>query len=172
MTQIFLLICSASLYAKLLKWNSLVKASAVLCLVAQSCPVLCDCMDCSPPGSSVFGDSPVMNIGVGCHALLQGIFPTQETNWDFLHCRQILGQLSYQGSPDERIWTIKSLLIHIGPWMFLKSYIYLFDIFVWLHWVLGALRRAFSFSCGMTDLVPWPGTEPKPLALGACRLSH
>ena len=34
-------------------------------------------MDCSPPGCSVHGDSPGKNIGVGCHALLQGIFPTQ-----------------------------------------------------------------------------------------------
>ena len=30
---------------------------AVLCLVAQSCPALCNPMDCSPPGSSVHGDS-------------------------------------------------------------------------------------------------------------------
>ena len=28
---------------------------AVLCLVTQSCPTLCDPMDCSPPGSSVHG---------------------------------------------------------------------------------------------------------------------
>ena len=27
----------------------------MLCLVAQSCPTLCDSMDCSPPGSSVHG---------------------------------------------------------------------------------------------------------------------
>ena len=44
----------------------------VLCLVAQLCPTLCDHMDCSPPGSSVHGDSPGKNTGVGCHALLQG----------------------------------------------------------------------------------------------------
>ena len=36
--------------------------------------------DCSPPGSSVHGDSPGKNTGVGCHALLQGIFPTQRLN--------------------------------------------------------------------------------------------
>ena len=46
---------------------------AVLYLVAQSCPTLCDPMACSPPGSSVHGDSPGMSTGVGCHALLQGI---------------------------------------------------------------------------------------------------
>ncbi|KAI4548663.1 hypothetical protein MG293_000993 [Ovis ammon polii] len=37
----------------------------------------CDPVDCSPPGSSVHGDSPGKNTGVGCHALLQGIFLTQ-----------------------------------------------------------------------------------------------
>ena len=50
---------------------------AVLWLVAQSCPTLCDTRDCSPPGSSVHGNTPGKNIGVGCHAFLQGIFPTQ-----------------------------------------------------------------------------------------------
>ena len=38
--------------------------------------------------------------GVGSLSLIQGIFPTQESNWTLLHCRQILHQLSYQGSPD------------------------------------------------------------------------
>ena len=44
------------------------------------------------PGSSVHGDSPCKNTEVGCHALLQGIFPTQESksNWGLLHCRWIL----------------------------------------------------------------------------------
>ena len=35
--------------------------------------------------------------GVGCHFLLQGIFPTQGSNLALLHCRQILYQLSHQG---------------------------------------------------------------------------
>ena len=51
---------------------------AVLYLVVQSCLTLCDPMDCSLPGSS--GDSPGKNTGVGCHALLHGIFPTQRSN--------------------------------------------------------------------------------------------
>ena len=37
-------------------------------------------MDCSPPASSVHGDSPGKNTGVGCHVLLQGIFLTQGLN--------------------------------------------------------------------------------------------
>ena len=36
---------------------------------------LCDPVDCSPPGSSVHGDSPDKNTGVGCHSHLQGIEP-------------------------------------------------------------------------------------------------
>jgi len=39
------------------------------------------------------------NTGVGNLSLLQQIFPTQEFNWGLLHHRQILYQLSYQGSP-------------------------------------------------------------------------
>ena len=38
------------------------------------------------------------NIGVGSLSVLQWIFPTQESNQDVLHCRQIPYQLSYQGS--------------------------------------------------------------------------
>ena len=37
--------------------------------------------------------------GVGSLSFLQWIFPTQELNWGLLHCRWILYQLSYQGSP-------------------------------------------------------------------------
>ena len=65
--------------------------------VAQSCVTLCDPMDCSPPGSSVHGDSPGKNTGVGCHALLQGIFPTQGSNPGLLHCRRILYRMHHQG---------------------------------------------------------------------------
>ena len=53
--------------------------------VIQSCPTLCDPMDYSSPGSSVHGDSPGKNIGVGCHALLQGIFPNQGLDPSLLH---------------------------------------------------------------------------------------
>ena len=45
-----------------------------------SCSVVSDSrnpMDCSPPGSFVNGDYPGKSTGMGCHVLLQGIFPTQ-----------------------------------------------------------------------------------------------
>ena len=44
-------------------------------------------------------NSPGRNTGVGCHFLLQGIFPTQGSNLGLLHCRQILYYLSHKGSP-------------------------------------------------------------------------
>ena len=37
-------------------------------------------MDCSLPGSSVHGDSPGKDTGVGSLSLLQVIVPTQELN--------------------------------------------------------------------------------------------
>ena len=43
-------------------------------------------------------NSPGQNTGMGSLSLLQGIFLTQESNWGLLHCRQILYQLSYEGS--------------------------------------------------------------------------
>ena len=63
---------------------------------------LCDPMNYSLPGSSAQGNSPPKNIGVGCHALLQGIFQTQESNPGLPHCRRILYHLSHQGSPNNK----------------------------------------------------------------------
>ena len=48
------------------------------CLVAKSCPILCYPMNCSPPGSSVHGDSPGKRTGVGCHFLLWGSSPARD----------------------------------------------------------------------------------------------
>ena len=57
-------------------WASSV-ASTFQCVYAQSlqsCPTLCDPVDSSTPGSSVHGDSPGKNTGVGCQALLHSSF--------------------------------------------------------------------------------------------------
>ena len=109
--------------------------------VTQSCPTLCDPMDCSLPGSSVHGilqarilewaafpfsrgsaqprietRSPTLQADslpaeppgktkkprVGSLSLLQRIFRIQESNRGLLHCKRILYQLSYEGSP--RAW--------------------------------------------------------------------
>ena len=43
-------------------------------------------------------NSPGQNTGVGCHSLLQGIFPTKGSNPGLLHCRQMLYHVGHQGS--------------------------------------------------------------------------
>ena len=66
--------------------------------VAQSCPTLCDPMDTRLLRPWDFlGKST----GVGCHFLLQRIFPTQGSNPGLPHCRQMLYRLSHQGSLNE-----------------------------------------------------------------------
>ena len=86
------------LKGKLKKWKSLSRVW------------LSDPMDCSPLGSCVLGDSPGKNTGVGCHVLLQGIFPTQRSNSGLPHCKQILYHLSHQESPKYLFyWAIPGL---------------------------------------------------------------
>ena len=76
----------------------------MLWLVTQSCLTLYDPIDCSLPGSSVHGDSPGKNTRVDCHALLQGIFPTQGSHPGLPHCKRFLYHVSLQGSPRILEW--------------------------------------------------------------------
>ena len=132
--------------------------AAVLCLVTQLCPVLCYPMGCSLPGSSVHGDSSGQNSRMGCHALLQRIFPTQGSNTGLPHCRKILYHLSHLGSVRILEWVAypfsrgsswsrnqtkvsciagrslpaqlpgKPNNMHIYPYIFLHLFIYVFYI--------------------------------------------
>ena len=74
-------------------------ACSVLCLVAQPCPTLCDPMDCSPPVFLCPWDFPGKNTGVGWHALLQGVFPTQGLNPLLLHWQVGTLPLALPGKP-------------------------------------------------------------------------
>ena len=56
--------------------------------VTQSCPTLCDPIDCSLPFSR-------KSNGLGCHFLLQRIFPTQGSNPGLPRCWQMLYHLSH-----------------------------------------------------------------------------
>ena len=58
---------------------------------------------CDPPPYSPW-NSLDQNIGVGSLSLFQGTFPTQGSNPRLLHCRWILYQLSYKGSPKILDW--------------------------------------------------------------------
>ena len=66
--------------------------------------------------------------GVGCHALLQGIVPTQGSNLGLLHCRQILYHLSHQGS-----------VAYLGSYKRPRLLLALCSL--WSHDVLGIIRR-------------------------------
>ena len=57
-----------------------------------------------PHGLYSPSNSPGQNSGVGSLSLLQGIFPTRGSNSGLPHCRQILYQLSYEGSPRILEW--------------------------------------------------------------------
>ena len=67
--------------------------------VAKSGPTLCHPLVCSPPGSSCPWDSPGKNAEVGCHALLQGIFPTQGSSLHLCRLLQVLYPLAPPGRP-------------------------------------------------------------------------
>ena len=75
-------------------------------LVSQSCPALCDPMECSLPGSPVHEFSR-QEYWVDCHSILLGILWTQVSNPGVLHCRQTLYQLIHQGSPESTVQRLK-----------------------------------------------------------------
>ena len=85
------------------------------CLVTQLCPALCDPMDCSPLGSFVHRDSPgeSKNTGVSCHALLQGIFPTQWSNPHLLHWQ--VDSLPLAPPGNSNTFQISMLIIPLCP---------------------------------------------------------
>ena len=78
------------MYVYILLYN--LQCICVSFLVTLSCPTFCDPKDYNPPGSSVHGDSPGKNTGMGCHVFLQEVFPTQRSNPGIPHCRWILYQ--------------------------------------------------------------------------------
>ena len=74
-------------------------------LATQSCLTLCDPMDCMQPTRLLHPwNSPGKNTVVGCHSLLQGIFPTHGLNLGLLHRRWMLYRLSHQRNPCTLQW--------------------------------------------------------------------
>ena len=73
-------------------------------------------------------NSPGQNTGVGSLSLLQGIFPSKGSNPGLPHCRRILYQLRYQGSPICAKWPLKktfyqfSLPSVVCVWVFVLWY--------------------------------------------------
>ena len=77
-------------------WKGTIPSS---CLVTQSCLTLCDLMDCSPPGSSVHGILQARKVEWVAISFPRGSSWPRARTQVSLHCRWILCQLSYQGSP-------------------------------------------------------------------------
>ena len=89
-----------------LYWNShciwpvtLMAKGMHACSVTKLCLMLCDLMDCSPPDSSPW-NIPGKNTEVGCHFLLQGIFPTMGLNLHVLHWQTDSLPLTHLGMTD------------------------------------------------------------------------
>ena len=74
-------------------------------------------MGCSLPGSSVHGDSPGKNTGLGNHSLLQGIFPTQGLNLLLLLLQWQAGSLQAEppGKP-RNIFTLSEMRVYFYKW--------------------------------------------------------
>ena len=79
-------------------------------LSLHSCLTLFDPMDCSPPVSSVHGDSVGQNTGVGCHFLLQGVFSTRGSNPRF----------STHVEPQTHPWPPEPGAVCSGNWVFIE----------------------------------------------------
>ena len=77
---------------------------------AQPCLTLGNPVDCSPPGSSVHGDSPGKNVKRGLPCPPPGDLPNPGSNPGLLHYKWILYHLSHQGSPRILEWVALSLL--------------------------------------------------------------
>ena len=83
-------------------WSHVSMSWVPMCVRAHSQSVVPDTLQprgLQPTGLLCPWNSPGKNIGVGCHALLQGIFPTQGSNPGLPHCWWILYHLNHQGSP-------------------------------------------------------------------------
>ena len=99
---------------RLLPLCSISLSYAVTCLCSDPCCAvlgpsvmwLCNPINRGSWQATVHGDSPGKNAGVGCHALLQGIFPTQGSNPGLPHYRRILDHLSHQEGPRILEWVV------------------------------------------------------------------
>ena len=147
------------------EWRGLVMSSTLYdstingCLVAQSCLTLCDPINHSTPGSSVHGDSPGKNMGVGCHALLQGIFLTQGSNSGLPHCRRILYCLSQ----------FICLDLPLRQRVLFVAYFY---IFLWAEFLTHMEKAMTPHSSTLGWKIPWT-EEPGGLqSMGSLRVGH
>ena len=78
--------------------------------VTQSCPTLCDTMDCSPPGSSVHGIFQARILAWVAISYSRESFRTRDKNPYLLHWQADSFPLSHRGSPSLAISPFKALI--------------------------------------------------------------
>ena len=97
------------------------------------------------------GDSPGKNTGVGCHFLLQGIFPIQGSNLSFLHCKRILYPLSHWFFPTVLNFTsLCSYLYYVLPVLSLICFLKILRLLI-QNFLVSKVRHKSLFLC--TSLV-------------------
>ena len=84
------------------------------------------------------------NTGVGSLFLPQGMFPTQELNWDLLHCRWILYQLSYH-KPDSVLKTRDITLLAKCPYS--QSYGFSSSHYIFESWTTKKAEEFLLLNC-------------------------
>ena len=105
-------------------------------------------MDHCPSDFSLHGDSPDKNTGVGCHALLQGIFLTQGSNPGLPHCRRIL-----------QVWATREAHEYGVGSLSLLQVIFLTQELNLRHMVNVKLIAAYSIKYSWTAALP---SQPAP----------
>ena len=149
-------------------------------LVAQSRPALLQTHGLWPTRLLYPWDSPDKNTGVGCHFLLQGIFPTQGWNPGLLHCRQSLLSEPPRGAQESTLQKTEfqisefKQLTHFSPIWWPRCVLEMWPVELqnWiLHFIYVFLRNIFlSFFFFFLDwairhmgiLVSWAGIDPAP----------
>ena len=127
----------------------------------QSGPTLCDPMECGLPGYDCLWDVPDKTTRVGCHALLQGIFPIQGLNLcllGLLHGRAGSlplappGKVKGKGKSLSRIWLFVTP-VNCSPPGFSIHGVFQARI---LEWVAISFSRQLKFNILKTRLIPLP----------------
>ena len=119
------------------------------CLGAKSlqlCPTRCHPMDLSPPGSSIHGDSPGKNNGMGCYPLLQGIFWTQGSNPHLLRLLY-LQAVSFPIVPPGKPFVI---FIHFKRWKQIQHSVYIAGCFL-----CSILALLYSLPWNIIQMTNW-----------------
>ena len=139
-----------------LKWRKWGKPLDHSSEVAQSCPTLCNLMDCSPPGSSVHGIHQARIQEWISISFSRGIFPTQGSNPSLPHRRQMLYHLQSQPKGRELHFFFLGMVLitiqcHEPPSIVLQA-LCLSDLIPWIYLTL-PLYNFKGFDLGHTWMI-------------------